>query len=116
MQWGPACTAWPYPRVPTPPRACVRANQPLCLGFIQDLIAAVIDVIFSPFEAIFAPLIDPLVDLIGLPDIGFSVSVSPKESQNGVLWCGRAAAYIANLYLPAARYSGLTFIPRAILQ
>lgn len=39
--------------------------------------------IFSPLEAIFAPLIDPLVDLIGLPDIGFSVSVRFEDLMPG---------------------------------
>lgn len=53
-----------------------RVSRPSDTGFIEDLIAAAIDVLFSPFEAIFAPLIDPLVDLIGLPDIGFGISVS----------------------------------------
>ena len=49
-------------------------------GIIQDLISAAIDVLFKPIEAIFEPLIDPLVDLISLPDIGFSVSVSSEDN------------------------------------
>lgn len=76
-------------------------------GFIQDLIAAAIDVVFSPFEEILAPLIDPLVDLIGLPDIGFSASVSSKDSQNGMWWCGHAAAYDFDHATRAYRWLGI---------
>ena len=64
-----------------------RARHDSCTGFIQDLISAAIDVIFSPLEPIFAPLIEPLVDLIGLPEISFSISVSFEDGspENAVL-------------------------------
>lgn len=42
--------------------------------------------IFAPLEAIFAPLIDPLVDLISLPDIGFTISVSFEDRSPVGMW------------------------------
>lgn len=80
---GSTCMANSYPCFGTksfPPRT----PHLSATGFIQDLISAAIDVIFSPIEAIFEPLVDPLVDLIGLPDIGFSVSVSFDDNPQGM--------------------------------
>lgn len=51
--------------------------------------------IFSPIEPIFAPLINPLVELIDLPEIGFTISVSFEDSSAGnVALC--EYVYVAN--------------------
>lgn len=85
MQWAHrTCTTSRYPSVGSVPSRYPPRMPHLCgTGFIQDLIYAAIDVLFSPFEAIFEPLVEPLVDLIALPDIGFSISVSFEGSPQG---------------------------------
>ena len=83
---GSACVASRRPFIGT--ETSPRTPQPFDTGFIEQLISAAIDVIFSPIEALFAPLIDPLVELIGLPDIGFnsqSVSFGRRPARNAVV-------------------------------
>ena len=68
-----------------------RTPHPFDTGFIEQLITAAIDVIFSPIEALFAPRIDDLVELIDLPDIGFnsqSVSFGRRPARDAMFVYG----------------------------